>query len=210
MNQHKRLFFSLWFAAFAVLAWCPVAYAEPHKGTTDEERELLLDRATDDSDDYSVLIRQAVAEFELGNYAEARVLFGQAHAAFPNARTLRALGLMDFELKNYRACMQELQAALVSAERPLSGSLRSRTEQVLRRARAFLGAYKLRFEPKPSELELRVDSAPAVVDEHGKLWLKLRSPAGRHRGHRHLGRATRGARQGQPLCGLGGGRSGVR
>src|SRR5437763_10868 len=50
---------------------------------------------------YDELIRQAVTEFSLGHWTEAKVFFARAHARNPNARTLRGLGLSCYEARSY-------------------------------------------------------------------------------------------------------------
>ena len=57
---------------------------------------------------YDEAVETALAEFEAGNYAEARSQLFKAHSIFPNARTLRALGKAEYELKNYREAIDYL------------------------------------------------------------------------------------------------------
>jgi outer membrane protein assembly factor BamD (BamD/ComL family) len=57
--------------------------------------------ADDDTTPVSVLIGDAVAEYEAGHYQEARALFRQAHEKQPTARTLRGIGMASFELRDY-------------------------------------------------------------------------------------------------------------
>jgi hypothetical protein len=61
---------------------------------------------------YRDLVAEATREFSAGNFAEARTLFEQAHAAKPSARTLRGLGLTAYELRRYVQAVSELEAAL--------------------------------------------------------------------------------------------------
>jgi hypothetical protein len=42
-----------------------------------------------------------VAEFEAGHLEDSRALFTRAHSTQPNARTLRGLGIAEFELRKY-------------------------------------------------------------------------------------------------------------
>ena len=49
----------------------------------------------------SVLIGDAVAEYDAGHFQEARALFRQAHEKSPTARTLRGIGMCSFELRDY-------------------------------------------------------------------------------------------------------------
>jgi hypothetical protein len=104
---------------------------------------------------YRELVSEAVREFGARNFAEARGLFSRAHALFPNARTLRGLGATEFELRNYRECVQYLERALDTPVRSLDDDLRDRTERLLARARGFVGRLELTVMPA---------SATAVID----------------------------------------------
>jgi hypothetical protein len=70
---------------------------------------------------YAALIDEALAEHQALNFEEARTLFAKAHAIFPNARTLRGMGMMEFELRDYAAGAEQLEQALASQVRPLAG-----------------------------------------------------------------------------------------
>lgn len=76
-----------------------------------------------------------------------------------HARTLRGLGLADFELRDYVACVQHLDAALRSNVRPLEHELRTETEALRARAAGFVGRLTLRAQPEASRL--LVDGAQA-------------------------------------------------
>jgi len=108
--------------------------------------------------EYRALIDEAVREAAAQNYEEARSLFLRAHALFPSARTYRGLGMSEFELRNYPASIEQLEAALTSKVRPLDATLRRDVEQLLVRARRFVGL--LVIETKPAASELRVDKLP--------------------------------------------------
>jgi tetratricopeptide (TPR) repeat protein len=101
---------------------------------------------------YDETVRLALREFELENYAEARTGFLKAHKLYPNARTLRALGLVAYELKNYVTSIDHLAAALDSSVRPLTNAQRSEVENVLARARGYVGRYKLSLRPAGARL----------------------------------------------------------
>jgi hypothetical protein len=111
-----------------------------------------------DAPDYRALVSEALAEFDSGHFAEARALFLHAHAINPSARTLRGLGLSSFELREYRASIEYLEQALASQINPLQGELRTGTEQILRRAYAFVGRFTPRLEP--AHARLRIDGVP--------------------------------------------------
>jgi hypothetical protein len=96
---------------------------------------------------YREAVDAAIAEYEGGNFAESRALFARAHALFPNARSLRGLGMADFELRNYASSIDYLQQALASPVKALEGELRAETEQLLARARGFVGRFRLSLQP---------------------------------------------------------------
>jgi tetratricopeptide (TPR) repeat protein len=67
--------------------------------------------------EYERMVGLAFREYELGNYAEARAGFLEAHRLSPSARTYRALGMVEYELKNYGDAIERLRQAL-SCVRP--------------------------------------------------------------------------------------------
>jgi hypothetical protein len=97
--------------------------------------------------EYRALIRQGLEEYDAQNFAEARALFLRAHELSPNARTLRGLGMVEFELRNYVDSIARLEQALASSVRPLDGDLRRETEQLLVRARSYIASVELVIEP---------------------------------------------------------------
>jgi hypothetical protein len=111
-----------------------------------------------------MLIHQALEEYGARNFAEARALFLQAHATYPTARTLRGLGMAEFELRNYTDSAQNLAAALESARKPLTGELRLQTEALLSRARSFIAYIDVQTSPPAladaQGLRLQVDGEP--------------------------------------------------
>ncbi len=54
-----------------------------------------------DPEGYRAAIDAAVQEYELNHFEESREQFARAHALNPNARTLRGLGVADFELRRW-------------------------------------------------------------------------------------------------------------
>jgi tetratricopeptide (TPR) repeat protein len=103
--------------------------------------------AGDEPEAYRALIATAVEEFDLSHYSEAREQFVRAHAVFPNARSLRGMGLCDFELRRYVDAVGYLKAALASNVKRLDGQLRSTTEAILERAQGYVGRVRLRIQP---------------------------------------------------------------
>jgi hypothetical protein len=118
---------------------------------------------------YEAAIDLALAEFERGNFAEAREEFLRAHKIFPNARTLRAMGKAEFELKSYVDAQTHLSLALASQVRPLTSAQRSEAEALLERARQHVGRYT--FVLVPDEAELTLDGSPAPLDSTRSLTL---------------------------------------
>jgi tetratricopeptide (TPR) repeat protein len=110
---------------------------------------------------YRAAIDEAVAEFSAGNYPEAQTLFRRAHAIYPNARTLRGLGVVAFEQRRYAESAKLLEAALAAEQRRLDGELRAETERVLARARGFVGYLELTVEPL--DAEVFVDGEKATI-----------------------------------------------
>jgi tetratricopeptide (TPR) repeat protein len=95
---------------------------------------------------YGELIEAALREYRAHRFHEALSLFAKAHAVLPNARTLRGLGLVEFELRNYVESAALLERALAEPKRALTGGLRSETEQLWRRAEGFLARFELHSE----------------------------------------------------------------
>ena len=120
---------------------------------------------------YREAIDEAIAEYAAARYPEARALFTRAHALQPSARTLRGLGMTEFELRNYVEADRMLQEALTSAVRPLDGELRTATEALLARARGFIGRFAVSLTPP--ELQLTVDGAPARIEADRTLALTV-------------------------------------
>jgi hypothetical protein len=104
---------------------------------------------------YAETIDRAIREHERGHFQEARALLWQAHALFPNARTLRGLGKVEYELRNYGHAVTHLEGALSSQVRPLDARLQLEVQQLLLRARGYVGEVHVDVEP---------GSASVIVD----------------------------------------------
>jgi hypothetical protein len=120
---------------------------------------------------YREAIDEAIAEYGAARYLEARALFMRAHTLQPSARTLRGLGMAEFELRNYVEAARMLQQALASQVRTLDGDLRTATQALLTRAQGFVGRYALVLTP-PS-LTLSINNAPARLEPDGTLMLSI-------------------------------------
>jgi hypothetical protein len=103
--------------------------------------------APNESPEYRTAIDAAVLEHDAGHFVEARAQFLRAHAISPNARTLRGLGMVEFELRNYGECVRYLELALKSDVRPLDENLRRETELLLERAKAYVGEVHVAVDP---------------------------------------------------------------
>ena len=111
------------------------------------------------SGEYSRAISRAVAEFQRGQFSEARALFEQAHRLEPSARTLRGMGFADFGSERYALAVSELEAALTAARKPLEPDQRREVEEVLARAHHMIGHVTVTLSP--AHARLRVNGEPA-------------------------------------------------
>ncbi len=93
--------------------------------------------------EYRELIEQAVAESSAGRWMEARSLFRDAHRVYPNARTLRGIGMSSYELRDYTAAYRALSASLDEPRRALDSEQRAQVEALLHRVRDLIARYSL-------------------------------------------------------------------
>jgi len=129
-------------------------------------------RATSgESSAYKAAVNSAIEEFRRGNFAEAREHFARAHALFPTARTLRGLGMSEFELRNYVEAVERLEQALASQDKPLDGTLREETAALLGRAKAYVGEILLQIDP--SSARVQVDGFPVEVSAGQRIRLEV-------------------------------------
>ena len=140
-----------------------------------------------ESAEYSAAIDSALMEFQARRWAEARAHFRRAHALSPNARTLRGIGMASYEMADYAAAYEALEAALDSTTRPLTDEQRTQVLTLRDRTLALVG----RFTLTPCDgARLLVDDVPTVPsggwpETSGMLLLTLGS-------HRVLMRRARG------------------
>ena len=120
---------------------------------------------------YRALIDEAVNEYEARHFVEARALFSQANALYPNARALRGLGMAEFELRSYADAVHALGQALTSDVKPLDEALRAETERLRERARSFVATLTLTLSP--SDAHVLVDGAPVALGPDGTLLLEV-------------------------------------
>lgn len=118
---------------------------------------------------YDELIRQAVGEFSLGHWTEAKVFFARAHAANPNARTLRGLGLSCYESRSYVEAIGYMEQALQSEAQPLTAPMRADLTRLIEQSKQFVSRARIEVEPPAAELEL--DQKPVELAADGTLLL---------------------------------------
>jgi hypothetical protein len=116
---------------------------------------------------YKDLVEQALNEFKHRNWPEARVLFMRAHELNPNARTLRGMGIVSFEMRDYLNAATNLKAALDDRRQPLTDAQRKECEALLTRARTFVGVYTLKLDP--GDAHVLLDGNEVTRDEEGHL-----------------------------------------
>ena len=138
--------------------------------------------------EYRGIVDSALEEFDAQHWAEARALFERAHAIFPNARTLRGMGMAAFELRDYVAARRALESSLTEPRRALTEEQRAQVTELMSRARMFVGDF--RIGPAPIGTVIAVDGAPATADGDlgaqasvplavGQHVVTLRAPDGR-------------------------------
>jgi len=145
-----RFGFSL---SLGILCWCIALNALAQSEAAPPEPPPGYDRVID----------QAVSEFAAGHWEEARALFLEAHAMFPNARTLRGIGMSSYELRDYPESVRTLEEALTSSARPLTPEQRAQVTELRERAAAFVGRYEVPAAPASARLYL--DGEHVTVEE---------------------------------------------
>jgi hypothetical protein len=124
--------------------------------------------------EYDAEVGAALEDHEAGRFEAARVHFRRAHDVFPNARTLRGLGKVEFELHNYVEAVKLLEAALRCEVRPLPAELRDEVSALVERARANVA--ELQVEVRPEGAQIVLDGVRLADGAHARLLL----PAGPH------------------------------
>jgi hypothetical protein len=122
----------------------------------------------EDTSEYREAIALALQEFELGNYPEARAAFERAHQIYPNARTLRGMGLSAFEARDYVEAIELMSAATQNPEQPLTDEQKAEARNVIERAKGYVS--KVEVQLSPQNAELAVDGRPVRL-EGGELVL---------------------------------------
>lgn len=114
-------------------------------------------------------IERAVTEFDAGHFAEAQRHFREAHALSPSARTLRALGMVAFELRAFAESVHFLEQALDSPIKPLDPALRKEAKAILERA--LKATSRVRIVLSPADAQLSIDGTPALSGQENTLTL---------------------------------------
>lgn len=136
----------------ACIIACSAAFASGSPGA------LAQDAQVTESSEYARTIEQAVEHFRARDFNRARELFRAAHQLQPSARTLRSVGLTDFESGRYAMAIAELEASLTEARKPLDAQQRREVQAVIAHARGFVGTLEVQITPK--EATLSVDGMP--------------------------------------------------
>jgi hypothetical protein len=129
------------------------------------------DRSAAVPPEYDQEVDRGLDEFEAGNFAEARSRFSKAHAIFPNARTFRALGKAEYELKNYSESARYFELALASEVRPLTAEQRVEAQRLLDNTRAYLSRYSI--STAPPDATLLLNGNPVQLASDGTLQLSV-------------------------------------
>jgi tetratricopeptide (TPR) repeat protein len=119
--------------------------------------------------EYQTALKNALDEFNAGNWEEARALFERAHALQPSARTLRGLGITAFEERHYVDALSYLRAALADRRKPLTAAQRTEVTALSQRAEGNI--VRLSLELSPADAQVRIDGRPATLDAERTLLL---------------------------------------
>lgn len=114
---------------------------------------------------YDELVHAAIASQEGGDFTQAYALFESAHRRYPNARTLRAMGVAAFQAGHFVDAVTHLEASLSHPEKPLDSVLRAAVSDLLQRARAQLASYRISAEPDTALLSIDGDAWRAPPQE---------------------------------------------
>lgn len=163
-------------ASGAGLLALAIAIAEPASASLAQQKPSAAEFEHAGSG-YDALIKEALAEFDAGNFAEARALFEKAHGLKPSARTLRALAMTSFELKRYVRCVMELEASLQDGRQALAEAQRDQAHELLVKARRYVG--KVKLVVKPSKARIFVDDrlveSPELLLDLGSYRVSVRA-----------------------------------
>lgn len=117
------------------------------------------------------IVREAVSEFERGNYEEARALFLEAYEVEPSGRVLRGAGMASFEARAYLPAYRQLTRAMEEIENPLTDSQREEVQELLTRVETFLGRFQIVVVPE--DAEITIDLRAPERESDGAVLLDL-------------------------------------
>jgi tetratricopeptide (TPR) repeat protein len=138
--------------------WSLVGWIACMAAVTSSERAHAQETQAAESSEYTHTIEQAVEQFRAREFDRARELFQAAHKLQPSARTLRGVGLTDFESGRYAIAIAELTASLKETRKPLDAQQRIEIQAVIAHASGFVGTLEVSVTPK--EATLSVDGVP--------------------------------------------------
>ena len=149
----------------AAIAWAAGLFAIAPLRAQDEPEAA----GATSTPEYKELIRNALEEYGLGHWTEARVYFGKAHALAPNARTLRGLALVSHESRRYVEAVSFAEQALADPIQPLTPPMQRELRELIDQSRAFVARVKIASDP--SGAELQIDGQALVQAEDGAILL---------------------------------------
>lgn len=130
---------------------------------------------TVDDPNYRAYVDNGVREFSGGNFQEALASFLRAYQIRPTARVLRGIAKVRFELRQYSACLDAVDAALANGDDPLTPDLRAEMDNLRARALGYVGNMTLRVSPENAEVT--IDGQPVSPASRG---VPFRVDIGRH------------------------------
>lgn len=124
---------------------------------------------------YRALIDNGIREFAGGNYPEALASFLQAQQIRPGARVLRGIAKTRFELRQYSACIDAIDAALQTAYDPMTPEMRGEMAALRQRALGYVGQITLRVSPANARVVMDGQTLPSSL-----YGVPFRADIGRH------------------------------
>ena len=118
---------------------------------------------------YDRTIEEALAAYEAGRFAEARVGFKRAHDLLPTARTLRSMGMCSFNLGDYTEAVFQLERARKDERKPLTDEQQKHVADLITRANQRIGRFRLNLTPAAATLI--VDARSALILDRAELLL---------------------------------------
>src|SRR4029079_1510002 len=106
-------------------------------------------------------------ESEAARWQEARALFRKAHELYPNARTLRGMGMVSVEIREYVDTVHYLRAALVEKRRALDAGQRAEAQKTLDQALRFVATYDVSSAPR--DVAWTIDGQHVDLEPDGTL-----------------------------------------